>query len=804
MKSHSLALPANKLFKSCDPTQFKFDNTATLTTDRQSIGQERAHDAIKFGIDIQKQGYNLYLLGPLGVGKHTLVREILEQQPNIDDTMMDCCYVNNFEHSHRPLAMLLPAGLGIKLKKDLRDLTETLSHVIPKAFEAESYDKQVLSITGQYRSKEEHAFNEIEKKAKQQNIAFMQNDAEFSFAPLFNNEVMKTADYNARSEEEKEEIQKRITALQDELQSILQRIPKWQQESQDQIKELNAQIAKQSATFWIEELKRDYTNSQAVIDHIDAIEDDVIENVEVFLPQTDSDNNQNESPVDLKAFLNRYHLNLVVEHEKDSPAPIIYEQNPTLDNLIGKIDSINQYGTLVSDFSLIKAGALHKANGGYLVIDAYKLLNQPYAWEALKRALSTQEILIEPSSQSSMASGITLNPEAIPLYIKIILLGDHHLYFSLYEQDPQFNLLFKVVADFEDAISRDETSIEQFSEVVASISNSQELRAFDRTGVARLVEQSSRWIEDTEKLSTHIGELRDLMTEADYWAAKNDHLHVNSQDVNQAINQQQYRVARLKTEVQESILRGTTLIATSGETVGQVNGLTIASLGHFTFGQPSRISAVARLGDGKIIDIENESNLGGDIHTKGILILSSFFNARFVKEKSLSFTASIVFEQSYGEIDGDSASAAELVALLSAIAEIPIKQSIAVTGAINQHGFVQAIGGVNDKIEGFYDICKIRGLDGSHGVIIPEHNVKQLMLRQDIRESVKQNLFSVYAVNNIDQVAEILTGIPAGIRLESGDFEEDTINAKVENKLIDMAKLAHETDEHKEHEHHAE
>jgi len=798
MTSHPLALPANKLFKRCDPEQFIFDNTTTLTNDRQSIGQERALDAIKFGIDIQKQGYNIYLLGPLGIGKHTLVREILEQKPNVDELLTDCCYVNNFEHSHRPIAMLLPAGLGIKLKKDLRDLTETLSHVIPKAFEAESYDKQVLVITGQYRAQEESAFNELEREAKLQNIAFMQNDAEFSFAPLFNNEIMKPADYNTRSENEQEEIQKRIADLQDELQSILQRIPKWQQESQNQIKELNAQIAKQSATFWIEELKRDYTASQDVIDHINAIEDDIIENVEVFLPQTDSDNNQNESPIDLKTFLNRYHINLVVEHEKDSPAPIIYEQNPTLDNLVGKIDSINQYGTLVSDFSLIKAGALHKANGGYLVIDAYKLLNQPYAWEALKRALSTQEILIEPSSQSSMASGITLNPEAIPLNIKVILLGDHHLYFSLYEQDPQFNLLFKVVADFEDAIIRDETSIKQFSEMVASISNSQELRSFDKTGVARLVEQSSRWIEDTEKLSTHIGELRDLMTEADYWAAKNNHLHVNYRDVNQAIEQQQYRVARLKTEVQESILRGTTLIATSGEIVGQVNGLTIASLGHFTFGQPSRISAVARLGDGKIIDIENESNLGGDIHTKGILILSSFFNARFVKEKSLSFTASIVFEQSYGEIDGDSASCAELVALLSAIAEIPIKQSIAVTGAINQHGFVQAIGGVNDKIEGFYDICKKRGLDGSHAVVIPEHNVKQLMLREEILDSVKQNLFAVYAVNDVNQVIEILTGLPAGIRMENGEFEADSVNAMVENRLIEMANLSHDAHDHKE------
>ncbi len=786
MPLHPLSLSVDQLFNRCDPNTFSFDSTASLTNDRQSIGQERAIDAINFGIDIQKQGYNLYLLGPLGIGKHTLVREILQQQTVPSDTLKDCCYVNNFEHPHQPISMLLPSGLGIKLKQDLRELTETLSHVIPKAFEADSYDKQVIAITGQYRAKEESSFNDIEKKAKQQNIAFVQNDAEFSFVPLLNNEVIKPNEYDALDEQKQTDIQEKITFFQDELQRILQRIPKWQQESQNKLNALNAHIAKQSTTFWIEELKRSYAAYPSVVAHIIAIENDVIQNVEQFLPSDESEAPTNETPVDFKTFLKRYHLNLIVEHEANGSAPIIYEQNPTLDNLIGKIDSINQYGTLVSDFSLIKAGALHKANGGYLILDAYKLLKHPYAWEALKRALSSREILIEPSAQGS---SITLNPAAIALDIKVILLGDHYLYFNLYEQDPQFNLLFKVVADFEDVVARNESSIAQFSELVASISNTQELRAFDRTAVARLVEQSSCWAEDTTKLSTHIGELRDLMTEADYCAAKNAHLHVIAQDVNQAIRQQQTRVSRLKTEVQESILRDKVLIATEGESIGQINGLTIASLGHFTFGQPSRISATARLGDGKIIDIENESNLGGDIHTKGMLILSSFFNARYLKEKTLSFTASIALEQSYGEIDGDSASTAELIALLSAIADLPLKQSIAVTGAINQHGMVQAVGGINEKIEGFFDICHIRGLSGDHAVIIPAHNVTQLMLRQDILDAVGQGFFHIYAVEKIDQALEILTGLPAGIRLDNGRFEENSVNAKVESKLMAFSKI---------------
>jgi len=800
MKSHPLSLSTDQLYKTCDPNLFEFDNTASLTSNRQSIGQDRALNAINFGIDIQKQGYNIYVLGPTGIGRHTLVREVLLKATTSDVELQDCCYVNNFLHTHRPIALLLPRGLGKKLKHDMSKLTDTLSHVIPKAFEAESYDKQVLAITGKYRAKEEQSFNELEKQAKQQNIAFMQNDADFSFSPLLENNVMNAAEYNALSEEQQAEIQENIANLQDELQSILQRIPKWQQESQNKVKELNAQMAKKSASFWVEELKREYQHYPSIIDHINACEEDVIQNVEKFLPVSNSENYHNEAPFDLKVFLNRYHVNLIVEYDADAIPPIIYEQNPTLENIIGKIDNISQYGTLVTDFSLIKAGALHKANGGYLIVDAYKLLNQPYAWEALKRALSSREILIEPSAQGSMASTISLNPEAIPLNIKIILLGDHGLYFNLYEHDPEFNTLFKVVADFEDEMPRNENTMIEFSELVASITNAHELRAFDRSGVARLVEQSSRWSEDTEKLSTHIGELRDLMIEADYWASKNHHLNINANDVNHAINQQHYRVARLKSEVHESILRDKILITTEGEAVGIINGLTIASLGHFTFGQPSRISVVARLGDGKIIDIEHESNLGGDIHTKGILILSSFFNARYLKEKSLSFTASIVFEQSYGEIDGDSASTAELVALMSAIGNIPLNQSIAVTGAINQHGFIQSVGGINEKIEGFFDICAKRGLTESQGVVIPAHNVNQLMLRHDVREAVKRNQFQLYAVENIDQVLEILTGKPAGNRKPDGQFDKDSVNGIVEESLSQFADLAHDSSDEKEHE----
>jgi len=796
MTNSQKTLTIDQLYRTCDPELFHFDSTENIHADRQSIGQERALDAIKFGINIQKDGYNLYVLGSTESGKHTLVREVIQKFNPANRTVYDWCYVNNFTHPHQPLVIRLAAGNGEKLKQEIQQFTDTILNVLPKAFEAESYTKQLMEINNKYRAIEDEAFENLESHAKEHNIAFLQSDAEFTFAPMNETDVLKPEEYEALTEEQQIEIQHNINLLQEELQTILQKSPGWQQECQESIKNLNIRIAKKATGYWISNLKRQHKENIGIIRHIHAIEEDILENVESFFPQRDMQELQNEKPFDLKHFLKRYHINLIVEHKHNADSPVVYETNPTLENLIGKIDNISQYGALLTDFSLIKAGALHKANNGFLIIDGYKVLDHPNAWEALKRALSSREIMIDPLQQST----ITLSPAPIPLNVKVILLGDHHLYFSLYEHDPEFIALFKVIADFATNVPRNAGTILEYAELMKAMTESQELRPFDRSAIARIIEQSSRWIEDSEKLSTHVGKLRELMTEADYWAQDNDHPQVIASDVQRAIDQQLYRVARLKSEVHESILRDTTIIKTDGKEVGQINGLTIASLGYFTFGQPSKISALARLGDGKIIDIEHEADLSGDIHTKGILILASFFNARYAKEKNLSFNASIAFEQSYGEIDGDSASAAELAALVSAITDIPLKQNIAITGSINQHGIIQAVGGINEKIEGYYEICDKRGLTGDQGVIIPSANVHQLMLKKELRSEVAKGKFTIYPVDNIDQVLSILTDMPAGTRDKNGLFETGSVNEKVESRLISLAKIAHDLDDNNHHE----
>ncbi len=791
MTQHRNRLSAKQIYRRCDAKQFPFETTASLQTLLQSIGQGRALSAIQFGISITRHGYNLFALGPTGAGKYTLIQEALKNHTSTDNKIYDWCYINNFEQTHNPIVLKLPAGVGSKLRKDLLELSDTLAHVIPKAFEAESYDKQLLTINTDYQKQEEIAFRELDNQAKAKSIAFIQTDTDFTFTPLTDGAAIEPANFDNLSKEKKAEIQTNISDLQQSLQEILQHLPKWQQDSRLKVKTLNTKIAEKSVSFWVADLKRIYKNEASIIEHLHAIEENVIENVESFLPQQPSPDTH-QQPLDIKSILKNYHLNLIVDNKKITEPPIVYEVNPTLENMIGKVDSINQYGTLSSDFTMVKAGALHKANGGYLILDAYKLLDKTFSWEALKRALASRKINIEPASDNAVG---TLSPAPIPLNVKIILLGDYHDYFTLSELDPEFNALFKVVADFEDNVPRNEKTMLQYAQLIAAIAKRHHLKPFHRTAVARMIEQSSRWIEDREKLSTHTGELQDLMTEADYWATQNKQNSVTAGNIEQAIEEKLFRSSRLKDESQKSVLRNNTIIETTGKKIGQINALTVADLADFTFGQPSRVTALARLGDGKIIDIEHEANLSGNIHTKGLLILSHFFGDRYLKNKPLSFHASIVFEQSYGGIDGDSASAAELVALMSAIGQIPIDQATAITGAIDQHGNMLPIGGVNEKIEGFFDICNKRELTGKQGVIIPEQNVHQLMLTKIVVNAVENNQFFIYTANHIDQALEILCGLPTGKREEDDLFPVGSINQIVEDRLFDLAEIAQDNND---------
>jgi lon-related putative ATP-dependent protease len=533
-----------------------------------------------------------------------------------------------------------------------------------------------------------------------------------------------------------------------------------------------------------------------VVDHLNQVQEDVVENAEDFLPS--ADNGQQQRMMEAMTGqrhpeLSRYKVNVLIDNSDTEGAPVVYEDNPTYQNLIGRVEHRAQMGALTTDFSLIKPGALHRANGGYLILDVRKVLTQPYAWEGLKRVLRSEEIKIESLGQQlSLISTVSLEPEAIPLDVKVALFGDRLLYYLLHQLDPDFADLFKVAADFSEQMDRDPENQKLYAQLIATLIEREELPDFDRAAVGRVIERSARMVGDAEKMTAHMRALTDLLSEAAYWMKQNGRDVVSEADVQEAIDQQIHRVDRVRERIQENILRDTLLIDTEGAEVGQINGLAVLALGDYMFGRPNRITARVRLGKGQVVDIEREVDLGGPLHSKGVMILTGFLSGRYARSNPLSLSASLVFEQSYGGVDGDSASSAELYTLLSAISEIPIKQSFAVTGSVNQHGRIQAIGGVNEKIEGFYDICEARGLTGDQGVLIPASNMKHLMLRRDIVEAVEENRFHIYAVETVDQGIEILTGKPAGEPDAEGEYPEDSVNGRVLNRLQMMAERLQE------------
>lgn len=782
-------LNAQQLFTRCDPKQFKFKTTDELAELTEVVGQKRAVEAICFGIGIERDGYNLFAMGPSGSGKHTIVRRFLDQQAVKEPPPTDWCYVHNFAQPSKPRALKLPRGKAAEFARDMERLVEDLRSAIPAAFETDEYRARRQEIEQEFAERQEREFETIRQRAEPQKIALIRTPAGLAFAPTERGEVMKPEHFEKLPAAERERIEKAIAELQDAVAKVVHQVPKWRRETQRKIKELNRDVTRVAVNSLIEELKRDYADIAGVPEYLDAVQRDVIENADDFRHPSEG-----EKPSFLgvplpvgelqEAALRRYRVNVLIDNSATQGAPVIYEDNPTHANLVGRIEHQQQMGALVTDFTLIKAGALHRANGGYLLLDALKLLQQPYAWEGLKRALRAREVRIESLGQAlSLVSTTSLEPEPIPLDVKVVLVGERLLYYLLHAYDPEFADLFKVEADFEDDTARDAQSHLLYARLIATVAKQENLLAFDRAAVARLIEHGSRLAGDAEKLSLQMRELTDLARESDFWARREKRQVVTPADVQQAIDAQERRADRVRARLQEQILRETLLIDTAGEKIGQVNGLSVLQLGGFAFGTPTRITARVRYGGGRVVDIERETKLGGPIHSKGVLILSGFLAGRYVPDQPLSLAASLVFEQSYGGVEGDSASSAELYALLSALAELPIQQSFAVTGSVNQHGDVQAIGGVNEKIEGFFDICKARGLTGRRGVLIPASNVKHLMLRADVRDAAATGKFQIYAVSHIDEGIEILTGVPAGKRGKDGKFPKDTVNFRVEQRL---------------------
>ena len=816
-------LAAGQLYRPCDPGQFDFQTTEELAPLEEIIGQPRAVEAVRFGIDIRQDGYNIFALGAPGVGKRTVVLQYLMRRVAGEPPPLDWCYINNFDEPYKPKAMGLPAGRGPALRDDMNQFLEDLQGALVAAFESEEYRQGHQALQQQLAQQQEQAIQELQEKAKGFGLGVVPTPVGLSLVPLDNNgRPLPPHEASKLDAQRRQELEEASDRLQEQTQELIGKAPQYQRQARWREKQLRDEVAEHAVGPLIAELKKKYQGMAAAEAFLDAVMRDVIASNEELLAfwqhQTETGEEAAAAgqgpavhpPVPQvlaqQPMLRRYRVNVLVSHDPAGGAPLVVEDHPNYPNLVGRVDYIAQMGTLVADFNLIKGGALHRANGGYLILDVLKVLMQPAVWEALKRAVRGKEIRIESLGEAlGLIHTVTLEPEPIPLDVKVVLLGSPLLYHLLRELDTEFAELFKVPADFQMAMDRNEDDQLLYARLIGTIARHDGLRPFGREAVARIIERGSRMASDGRKLSLHMRSLCDLLHEAHYWAGHNGNPAVRAEDVDCAISAQVYRSDRMREEIQEAILRNELMIDTQGQVVGQVNGLAVWPFGDFYFGRPNRITARVRMGSGEVVDIEREVALGGPLHSKGVLILSGFLAGRYARKMPLSLAASLVFEQSYGGTEGDSASSAELYALLSAIADVPIRQGLAVTGSVNQLGLVQAIGAVNEKIEGFFDICRQRGLSGEQGVLVPAANVEHLMLRGDVRQAVEDGKFHIYAVSTIDEGIELLTGMSAGTTDAAGRYPADTINGRVQAVLEEFAQLRRQfapmPAAHEEHEH---
>jgi predicted ATP-dependent protease len=788
-------LPPEALRRRCDPATLPFASTAELEPLAEAFGQERAVEALRFGASMRRDGYHVFALGPAGAGKRRLVWRLLAERAAAEPVPPDWCYLHDFEDSQHPRAVDLPPGTGQRFRRDMDALVEELKAAVPAAFESDEYRTRLQMMHKQLEEEREKAMAALSQKAEARSIGIVRTPVGLAVAPVKEGEVLEPERFRQLPAEERERIQKDLQELQEALAEVMRTFPAQERRHREQVKEMNREVAQHAVGHLIDDVRARYGALPQVVAHLDAVRKDVVENVHEFLGAA-ADGGEEGLPAQMRRLftetpaMRRYQVNVLVDRSGATGAPLVEEDLPTHAALVGRMEHQAHFGALVTDFTLLRGGALHRANGGYLLLDARRLLTQPFAWEELKRALRSRLLRIEPAERRFGLGGATaLEPRPIPLDLKVVLLGDRMLYYLLAELDPEFPALFKVAADFEDEVARDGGEL-PFAQLLARLIREEGLRPLDRGGVARLLEEAARLAGDAGKLTARIDDLADLLREADLSAAAAGRAQAGAADVQAAVDGQERRADRIPRLTLERIAEGTLLIDTAGAQVGQVNGLSVLSLGRRSFGRPTRITARVRLGRGEVVDIEREVELGGPIHSKGVLILAGFLGARFAADRPFSLAATLVFEQSYGGVEGDSASSAELYALLSALSGLPLRQSLAVTGSVNQLGRVQAIGGVNEKIEGFFEVCKGRGLSGEQGVLIPASNARHLMLHEEVVEAVRQGRFRVWPVETVDQGIELLTGVAAGERGPDGRWPEGSVNALVAARLEALSEAA--------------
>lgn len=781
-------LDVEHLYNRCDPADLNFQTTAELPDMEGVFGQDRAADAIRFGLAIERPGYNLYVLGEHGGGRHWLVKRLLGEAADKAQIPDDWVYVNNFEEARKPIALRLPAGRGMTLRNDMQKLVSELAPAISAGFESDQYRQQVDAIQEELKKKQESALQGLGDEAAKNGIVLVRTPHGFTFAPVKDDQPIGPDEFAKLPKQDQARISEKISELSEKLTEVMQEAPRWHRETMTRVNEVSRETLGLAVGHLVAEVKERYADLPAVVTYLDAVLKDLVESGQQLHEQPHQESDPDTQSMTGTISLQRYLVNLFIDNSRLEGAPVIYEDNPTHHYLVGRVDQIAQMGTLVTNFLMVKAGSLHRANGGYLIIDAAKVLTQPYAWEGLKRALRAHQIQIESLGQVyGLINTLSLEPEPIPIKLKVVLIGERLLYYMLSSYDPDFQELFKVEADFESDVPRNGGNTRLYAQLIATLSRVNEIKPLDNAAVGRVIEHASRLVDDSQKMTTHVRRITDLLREAEHFAQRDEREVISRHDIEEALHAQLYRTDRVKRRTQQAILEDILLIDTSGERPGQINGLAATTLGEATFAHPVRITATVRLGEGDVIDIEREVELGGAIHSKGVMILSSFLGARYSRGMPLALNASLVFEQSYGPVEGDSASLAELCALLSVLADTPIRQSLAVTGSVNQHGQVQAIGAVNHKIEGFFDICTARGLTGDQGVLIPGANVRHLMLREDVVEAAKAGKFHIYAVSNVDEAIELLTGVPAGVPDDQGIIPEGSINYLVASEIAEMS-----------------
>jgi predicted ATP-dependent protease len=799
-QAHPLAQPAQSVYRPCDPATLDFETTATLAPPTEPFGQARAVQAMQLALEVQGPGYNVFVLGAPDSGQHGFVRQLLQAHAATRETPPDWVYLNNFEDPNRPRALSLPPGEGTKLRAAMQGFVLELGRALATAFEGDEYRSRLEAIQSETKQLEEQGLQALGTRAAAQGVALLRTPQGFAFAPTKDGEPLAAEAFDALSTEERERLARAIESLRDELRNLLNELPRTRRQMQLRLREATRDTMGLAAGQLLDELRERFAHLPPVTAFLGEVLQDILEAGDQLREQPRAEEDEGSAaPSTLSSWvgpaglsgglaLHRYRVNLLVAREPDGHAPVVSCDHPTLVNLIGRVDHTAHLGTLLTDFTLVRAGALHRANGGALVLDALKVLTEPWAWPALKRALRAGEVRVESLPQMLGWLGtVPLEPEPIPLTLKVVMVGEREHYYLLQSMDPEFSELFRVAADFEDDVERNAFHTAQLAALLGSMAASNGLRPLSRDAVARLVEHGARLAEDAGRLSTRTGRYLELMHEADAGARRAGRAAVARDDVVQALAARTRRIDRLRDELHEALRRGLLLIATSGQQVGQVNGLVYTEVGDLRFAYPMRVTATARLGDGELLDIERESALGGPLHSKGVMILAAFLASRYAQELPLSLAASLVFEQSYGPVEGDSASLAELCALLSVLAVLPVRQSVAVTGSVNQFGRVQAVGGINEKVEGFFDLCHARGLQEGQGVVIPQANVQHLMLREEVVDAVRAGTFHVWAVEDADQAIELLTGIPAGIPDAKGQVPAGSVNHRVATQLTRLS-----------------